>query len=457
MIKWIFIVLVFSLIGYLSKILIVDREELTASNYNPINYEETTQVIRGSIYSADGKVLAYTTADEDGSEVRKYPYGEVFAHVVGYVGRGRSGLEEAENETLTTPTDFLSQLKSWAQEEKVTGRGIRTTLDCDLQQYIYSQMDGYQGAVVMTDPETGRILALVSTPSFDPETISENWEAIEQDETSPLYSRATMGLYPPGSTFKIITALAMYRYMPDYDTYTYDCVNGLAVDDTVIYCHNGQSHGTEDIVSGFADSCNGFFGSAALKMGAEALIETASSVHFGDSFDFILPQSVSTMSLSTSDSDWMLAETAFGQGETLVTPFWLNMFTCSIANAGVLEKPYLVDAVLNGDGSVITQYQPEEWGSLITSEEASFLQNLMYGVVTNGTAWQLYGRGYDVYGKTGTAQVEDGDSHSWFTGCAEKDGHKVVITVLVEHGAETHHAVPLTGDILDYYFSTLED
>lgn len=454
MIQWIFILLSFTLIVWLGKILIVDREEIVASDYNPLTEEKMAEVSRGAILSADGKYLAYTDVAEDGSEIRRYPYGPAAAHVVGYIGRGQSGLEAILSGVLMEPSTLISQLQSWASEEKVQGCSVQTTLNIDLQSYIYDQLDGFQGAVVVSEPSTGKILALVSNPSFDPEAIVDDWEVIINDERGPLYARATMGLYPPGSTFKIITALAMYRNMPDWKLYSYECGGELLVDEQVIMCNDHRAHGYMEIEDAFAYSCNGFFGKAGIDMGWAALVGTASYVKLGNDFDFILDQNTSEMHLSETDVDSMVAQTAMGQGETLVTPFAMNMLTAAIANDGVLYQPYLVQAVTDAKGGVLRSVEPTIWGTVMTRPEADFLENLMRGVTEYGTASRLSDYPYEVYGKTGTAQVgEEEDSHSWFTGYTVKDGKvDIVITILVENGAETKQAVPLADAILSHFY-----
>ena len=434
--------------------LILDREEIIQSEYNPLTEEKTAEVRRGAILSADGHYLAYTDIAEDGSEIRRYPYGEAAAHVIGYTGRGQAGLEAILSGVLMEPSTLISQLQSWASDEKVQGCSVRTTLDIDLQTYIYEQMEGFQGAVVISEPTTGRILALVSNPSFDPEGIVDDWEMIINDERGPLYARATMGLYPPGSTFKIITALAMYRNMPDYLSYAYECEGELAVGEQIIACSDHYAHGYMQLEDAFAYSCNGFFGSAGIEMGYEALVGTASYVKLGNDFDFILDQNTSEVLLGETDVDSMVAQTAMGQGETLVTPFAMNMLTAAIANDGVLYQPYLTDAVLDGQGNVLRTEQPQIWGTVMTRPEAAFLENLMSGVTEYGTASRLSGYSYEVYGKTGTAQIADEESHSWFTGYTMRDGKvDIAITVLVEKGAGIKEAVPLTDAILAYFYS----
>ena len=453
MIQWIFVIATFMLIFWIIKLLVKDKETIEANEYNPMNEIREIQVVRGSIYDANGNLLAYTETQEDGTEVRKYPYGEAAAHTVGYIGRGKAGLEAAMDEVLLSPPGIVEKLTSWANEEKVKGADVVTTLDGDLTQYIYDLFEGYRGAVVITDPKTGEIKALVSSPSYNPETLIDDWDAVASRDDSPLYARATMGLYPPGSTFKIITALAMYRNLPEYDKLEYFCEGVLNLGDQYITCHYNVAHGDLFLESAFAYSCNGFFGTAGIMMGGKVLKETADYVKIGNDFDFILPQSTSVVQVTEQESDSMLARTAIGQGDTLMTPFSLNMLTCAIANQGVLVAPTLLKETRDSEGNVLEEYPPKLWGTIMTRSEASFLEDLMRSVVTYGTATNLNTDRYECYGKSGTAQVEGLEDHSWFT-CYVKRNETVeyAITVLIEEGGVYKRAVPMTEAILDYLY-----
>jgi len=452
-IQWIFVLLTFALIGWMIKIVVSDAEEIEANEYNPVTEEAKVNIIRGSILDVNGEILAFTEINEDGSESRRYPYGEATAHVVGYTGRGETGLE-AELEEDLLKSSLLDQMTSWANEEKVRGNAVKLTIDAALQQYIYEQMEGYRGAVILTDPSTGAVRVLVSSPSYDPEMLIDNWELIAERDDSPLYARATQGLYAPGSTFKIITALAMYRNMSDYLSYSYTCDGTLEAGESTIACAGGEVHGALTVADAFAESCNGFFGSAGIRMGKDALEQAAGYVKLGADFGFILPQSVSSLGLDTYESDGMIAQTAIGQGKVTVTPFYMNMLTCAIANGGVLYAPYLVDSYYSAGGTLLSQNTSRLWGSLMGSNEAAFLQALMKGVVERGTGTELQSDRYTVYGKTGTAQVEGDLDHSWFTGYVEVDGKvEIAITVLIENGGREKRAIPLVRDILDHLYA----
>jgi len=449
----VFALLALSLIAWMCKLMVVDREDISSSAYNPRMNDEEQTVVRGSILASSGEKLAYTEILEDGSQHRVYPYGEAFAHVTGYIGHGKAGLEESANELLLQAPDLLDTLKSWAKEEAVLGSNVVTTIDLDLQQFIYDQLDGYKGAVVITEPSSGKVKVLVSTPSYHPEEIIDNWDNIAANEDSPLYARATQGLYPPGSTFKILTALTMYRELSDYEDYTYECGGLYQIGDQTLSCAKGNVHGYLDLNDGFAYSCNGYFASAGVEMGGDALRETAEYIHMGESFDFDLPQSQSAVVVNSNDSDGMIAQTAIGQGETQMTPFMLNMITSAIANEGILYTPYMIDRVLDVDGNQIDKNLPKLWGSLMKPDEAEYLEDLMRNVAEYGTASELWCDSCEIYGKTGTAQVDGGEDHSWFTGYTKVDGKvDLAITILIENGGSDKKAVPLAQEILYQYY-----
>lgn len=449
-IKWIFVVLVFALILWCVKLVAMDAPEIEANIYNPITAETKASVIRGSITDIHGNLLAYTDSEEGGTGLRLYPYGESCAHVVGYKGRGDAGMEAYLDKTLSESA-LLDQLTGWANDEKVKGNNVRLTLDADLQRYIYNLFDGYHGAVIITDCSTGAVKALVSSPSYDPLTLLDNWETVAERDDSPLYQRATQGLYPPGSTFKIVTALSMYRNMEDWKGYTYTCNGSLHVDDQSISCAAGNVHGELTINKAFAQSCNGFFGSAGVTVGKRELESTFSYLRLYESFGFCLPQSQSAMNMPSYESDAMIAQDSIGQGTVAVTPFAMNMLTCAIANEGALYKPYLQDAVFSASGMLLSQTTPSLWGSMMSVNEAAFLKELMRGVVTDGTGSSLNSDAYTAYGKTGTAQVEGNRDHSWFTGFVVlPSGETIAITVLIENGGSDKRAVPMVRQILEH-------
>lgn len=216
---YIFIGLFVLMMGYFTYFLFVKSDEVVNSTYNLRHDVLAKRVIRGNILSADGIVLAETLTDDEGNEIRSYPYGDMYAHVVGRVMRGRTGIEEVENITLLTSySRSANAMYNDLIGIKNPGNNVVTTLNHKLNKVAYDALGDYRGAVVAIEPRTGKILALVSKPSYDPNDIEENWDKLteDKDRESPLLNRASQGLYPPGSTFKVLTALAYIRSNPYY-------------------------------------------------------------------------------------------------------------------------------------------------------------------------------------------------------------------------------------------------
>ena len=228
-----FVALFLVLMVYIGYFNIVESKDIINSPYNPRLDSMADRVVRGSILDKDGNVLASTETAEDGSEYRSYPYGSLYAHVVGYSSQGKSGLESTENfELLTSNAFFLEKLSNEFRDEKNIGDNVVTTLDTSLQQASYNALGDNKGAVVILEPTTGKILTMLSKPDFDPNTVEQNWDALNSDPDSSLLNRAIQGQYAPGSTFKIVTTLEYIREHADYDSYVYTC-NGSITSDGV--------------------------------------------------------------------------------------------------------------------------------------------------------------------------------------------------------------------------------
>ncbi len=192
------------MMGYIVHFQIVKSQELVNSPYNARKDSFAEQVIRGDILDRNGMVLARTVVAEDGTEVREYPYGSLFAHVIGYSEHGTSGLESVANfELLTSNAFFLEKLKNEFQDQKNHGDSVVTTLDLNLQQAASDALGSLKGAVVVIEPGTGKILAMVSKPDFDPNLVDSNWDSLNSNENSVLLNRATQGQYAPGSNIRI--------------------------------------------------------------------------------------------------------------------------------------------------------------------------------------------------------------------------------------------------------------
>ena len=268
-VTWAFTLLFLCMAGYITHYAITHQQELINNSYNGRQQMLLAQNRRGKIYSADGEVLAQTVTDEQGNEKRQYPYQNLFSHVVGYASNGRMGVEAQANYYLINSNAPLSQKASLdVNGEKYPGDDVYTTLDVELQQIASTALGVYQGAVIVSEPGTGKVLAMVSKPDFNPEEIEEMWDALIADtQSSILLNRATQGLYPPGSTFKIITALEYIRENPDtYQNYQYQCNGSITRGEDRIQCYHGSVHGTVGFTKSFAKSCNSSFANIGLSL-----------------------------------------------------------------------------------------------------------------------------------------------------------------------------------------------
>ena len=277
-----FMAIFMGLIAYLIYFNAIKSDDFINSPYNTRQDTFSDRVVRGSILSSDGEVLAQTNVSEDGTEERSYPYGNTFAHVVGYDTNGKSGLEsEANFQLLSSHEFFLNQIRNEFMGTKNTGDSVVSTLSADLQTTAYNSLGDRRGAVVALEPSTGKILAMVSKPDFDPNTISENWDSLVNDETnSSLLNRATMGQYPPGSTFKVVTALDYFRTHGSFNGFSFDCQGSITKEGHTIQCYNGNVHGTEDFYTAFANSCNCAFAEIGTELGGASLLKTSEDLLF---------------------------------------------------------------------------------------------------------------------------------------------------------------------------------
>lgn len=247
MITYSFLALFICLMGYFSYFQFFKSEEFINNPYNTRQETFAQKIVRGQILTNDGQVLAETVTDSEGNETRRYPYGSIFSHIVGYSTKGKSGIESLANfNLLRSNTAFIDKVGDEMQGEKSPGDNVVTTLDYGLQATAYDALGYYKGAIVVLEPSTGKILAMVSKPDFDPNTIATDWDNLTADDNTDaaLLNRATQGLYPPGSTFKILTTLEYIQEHADYENYSYTCTGSYTVGNHTIHCYGNKSHGT---------------------------------------------------------------------------------------------------------------------------------------------------------------------------------------------------------------------
>ena len=274
---------------YISYLVIWEGKELAENPLNMRAAAAKADIRRGTIFDAHGRILAQT--QNDGS--RTYPLGQVMAHLTGYNGEniGSAGLEGHANRELLGLTADMSRLGPVAQLLQTDrGNDIKTTIEADAQQAAYDGLAGRKGAVVVLDADTGAVLAMVSSPAYDPNNVEANWKELSQSADGALLNRTVQGLYPPGSTFKIITALAYYRQYGTFDGFQYECTGSYEHAGFTIHCANGNVHGTESIADAMANSCNCAFASMAVeKIDKNILRKTAEDFGFNQTMETDLP------------------------------------------------------------------------------------------------------------------------------------------------------------------------
>jgi len=445
-----------ALIIYIIYFVMIDSQSKLNNEYNERSLLLEETVVRGNIYSSDNRILAQTI-EEDGEWIRNYPYGSMFAHTVGRYEKGKTGIELGSDFSLVTTKDsVLDKILNDINDEKSMGNSIVTTLDFDLQKIAYDALGNKKGAVVAIEPKTGKIIAMVSKPSYDPNFVTKNWSVLSNTDNTrnSLINRATSGLYPPGSTFKIVTVLAYMRNQ-SAGTYSYQCKGTHNFNGFNMQCYDKKVHGPLDIVSAFANSCNGAFGNMGTIIGAKNMNKIAKDLMFNKELDFDYGYSISKFDLGASADETLLAQTAIGQGDTRITPFQNALLVSGIANGGDVMKPYMVDKLVDGDGRAIEITKQKKMKSIMSNKEATFLKELMRNVVDNGTAMGLKDLDVEVAGKTGSAEYNDeGDSHSWFVGFAPADNPSIAVSIIVENGGTgSESAVPIAGRMINGYFN----
>ncbi len=405
---------------------------------------------RGPIV-AGGAVIASSKATDDQLKyLRTYAAGTMYAPATGFysITFGSTEVERAENGVLTG-NDTRMWVRNFA--DLVTGRQARggsvvLTLDPAAQKAAYDALAGRRGAVVALDPSTGAILALVSSPSYDPATVSthsgstntRNRAALLDDPAQPMLNRPLRQTYAPGSTFKLVTAAAALstgRYTKD------SVIPGPAVldlpqttadlpNESGAACGPG---GMTTLENALRISCNTAFGGLGLTLGEDTIAAQAEAFGFGQDPD--VPLSTEKSVFPTGLNPPQLAQSAIGQFDVRATPLQMAMVTAAIANRGVVMTPYLVSEVRAPDLSVLERAEPKELSTAVTPAVARQLTDMMVTVVTSGTGTNGAIPGVSVAGKTGTAQQGGGRApHAWFVSFAPAQEAKVAVAVVLEDG-----------------------
>ncbi|MFJ4223514.1 peptidoglycan D,D-transpeptidase FtsI family protein [Microbacterium sp. NPDC089695] len=440
-----------SLFAATSWIQVVEADTLAQNANNKRTQLDSYEIQRGPILVDDVAIASSTPSNDRYQFQRVYADGAMWEPVTGYFNpalQSATGIESALNADLsgTGSSAFFAEIERILSGQPQTGFGVALSLDTAVQQAAYDALQGLQGAVVAIEPSTGRILAMVSTPGFDTNTLATHdadaanaaYDQLVADPTKPLSNRAIAGdLNPPGSTFKLVVAAAAYAsgdYTPDSTLPNPARYQLPQSSNTVANAWGGTcgSGATVTIAEAIRLSCNIPMAELAVQLGDDAIREMAEKFGFNQSFSTPLESTPSSYPRALDDAQTALS--GFGQGQVTATPLQIAMLSAGIANDGVVMNPRMVDAIIGNDLSVIRSYDDTEFGRALDETVADQVTASMVASVSTGAAQGARIDGVDVAGKTGTTENGSKPYTLWFTGFAPADDPQVAVAVLVEDG-----------------------
>lgn len=472
------------LIGNLIYFQTVKAPKLKADAENRRNAVQREKVIRGTIYDRNGVALSESVLI-DGSYVRKYNAGVYLGNVLGYVSTNYSvtGIERSMDDELSKDYTLSEVIGKTISErlfatskpaEKKRGNDVTTTIDFELQKFAFEAMKDpetgkyHKGSVVVMDPRTGEILAMVSLPSFDPNKLTEVMNRVQGDQvyasSAPLINRATDSTYPPGSTFKTVTLTAGITNIPGIENKYYNDTGVINFKDgNKIINFQGEVFGKIDMKEAFASSLNTTFATLGMQMSSGDFRKVAEQFGFNQEIQSKGLSLVKSIFPSHSAAEEGLrALSGIGQGEVTSTPIQMAMVASTIANKGVTETPKIIRDVVTADNRSTYSLERKALPNPISAQTARTVGEFMrYNVETSTGSYSVL-KDVDGAGKTGTAQfTKNGEdrAHAWFIGFAPYDNPKVAISVIIEDqpddGLSTGamKALPIAHEILNYYLN----
>jgi penicillin-binding protein A len=443
----VFVVLFGVLVGFTSRWTVFEADALRDNRKNRRELLEEQKIRRGVIRAGDGTVLARSLKQPDDSFVRTYPTDRLFSHAVGYsfVRQGRAGLERYYDDDLSGRKGELGSLIDRLSGDEQDGDNLVTALDPGAQRVALQQLNGRKGAVVALDPRTGAIRVMASVPGYDPNTVKDQQEfsQLNRDKDAPLLNRNTQAGYPPGSTFKVVTAIAAIdsgRYTPDSRI---NGRNGKRISGVPLNNDAGESFGDITLTEALTHSVNTVFGEVGEMVGKATMKKYMDRLGFGRPVEVDLPRDERAASgerqrghiIPATNGAVDVGRMAIGQDKLTVTPLQMAMVAASVANGGKLMKPHLGDRIVDRDGRTVDRIEPEQMSEVMSPETAAQVGAMMDQVVKEGTGTAAALEGIDVAGKTGTAEVDHGcPNQLWFIAFAPAQDPRVAIAVTVECG-----------------------
>jgi penicillin-binding protein A len=441
------------LIAFTSWWAVFDAEALKDKQANARPLLEQQQIERGRILAADGTVLARSVAKGSGDSlayVRRYPEGALYGHPIGYsfVRQGDSEFEKFHNDELVGEGSEFASLLDELRGQTQEGNDVVTSIDTEAQRVAMAGLEAQGfGAVVAIEPSSGRVKVMASNPPYDPNRVPFELGELNQDPNSPLLNRATQGQYPPGSTFKVVTAAAGLDSGAITPETTIDAPGTIEVQGQPLSNDFDQDFGPIALDTALTNSVNTWFAQLGEQLGAETMFEYMDAFGFGSTPAIDLPDD-QVYTSGVFDGDELLgrndpvdvARVAFGQERLAVTPLQMAEVAAAVANGGSLMKPQIWSRVVDPDGRVTDRLDPSQYSRPIDEQTAEELTTAMEGVVSEGTGTNAAISGISVAGKTGTAETPFNEScgggseenQAWFIGFAPADDPEIAIAATVE-------------------------
>ncbi len=448
---FVFIALSFGvLVAFTSEWTVFGAEDLKQQTANKRPLFKAQQIKRGRIVAADGTLIARSVGIGQGASrqfVREYPTAGLFGHPIGYnfVDLANSEFEKFHNDELTGENSEFTTLFDELRGREPVGNNITTSLDSTAQQVAFDLLAGRPGAVVAIEPDSGRVRAMVSQPPYDPNTIPEQFSELSQDPAAPLVNRTVQSQYPPGSTFKLVTATAaLDSGNIDLETLI-DAPASLTIQGQPLANSGGSAFGEIGVTTALTNSVNTFFAKLGRRVGEDTLYEYMDRFGFNSRPDIDLPSDQLAVSgVFGSDGELLrpnegvdISRIAIGQERLLATPIQMAEVAATIANDGDLMKPRIWDRITDVDGRVVDTMEPSRQSEVMSEETAAQLTEAMRAVVDEGTGTAGALSGIDVAGKTGTAEVDREEcaglpNQAWFVGFAPADDPEIAVAATVE-------------------------
>jgi peptidoglycan glycosyltransferase len=455
------VALLFAVIANLTYLQVFAAPALAANPANTRGLAAEIRQERGAILTKDAVVLAESVKDGDIFS-RRYPQASLAAHVIGYYSPryGRSGMEAAMTEALSGHRTFASirDLVESLAGVPVPGNDVRLTVDSEIQKAAEAALGEHRGAAVVLDPRTGAVLALASSPAYDPATVDELWEQLSSATGAPLVNRAAQSLYPPGSTWKVVTLTGAVASGVVTAKSTYPGPARLEIGGAPVPNYGGSGYGTVTVEQATASSINTVFAQIADDLGAARLVEAAERFGVNDTPGLELPVKTSLMPDPREMTRWETAWAGVGQpvGEhesppgPQVTALQMALIAAGIANDGVVMRPYLLDSITDRAGRVLSATQPRRWMTATDAASAEAVTSMMVTVVKSGSGSRARVPGVNVAGKTGTAEAgKSVETHAWFIAFAPAEAPRVAIAIVLENaGVGGRVAAPAAQPIL---------